>query len=469
MARVGTPDAPPLTPPVSSRPGRRPGEAEPRIDRLGSDLLGEASQPRNPISQRQIETVVSRSVAGIGLVFTLQTLPIMLPQIRELQPGWGLLVALALYGGVAAMVVSTVLKTGIRATSIYIAAAYLAAVVAWPLLVLEPDAVLDGKPWLWYLCTVATSCAAIALPLWWAAVYTVVAPVAYGMVRLLPSGGDAGLLLASLDVVYAILLGQVILIIIYMLRQATAAVDVAQGNALRKYAAAVRQHATEVERVQVDAIVHDTVLATLLAAASARGQKEAALAAGMAADAIARLNDAGMAPVADDTVVPFEQLGDRIRQAAAALAHPFTVEQQETESLTVPLHVSESLYSATVQAMVNSLQHAGPDDRPVSRRLTMTSNLQGGCTIEISDTGVGFDPASVPSERLGLRVSITDRVTSAGGTVTVRTAVGRGTTITLEWPQPDGDFDVVASQLSTGEMPALGLDAGTSDEGRTPA
>jgi hypothetical protein len=303
----------------------------------------------------------------------------------------------------------------------------------------------------------------------WAAIYTVVAPVAYGVVRMLPSGGDAGLLLASLDVVYAILLGQVVLIIIYMLRQATAAVDVAQSNALRKYAAAVRQHATEVERVQVDAIVHDTVLATLLAAASARGPQEAALAAGMAGDAIARLNDAGLAPVADDTVVPFVQLGDRIRQAAAALAHPFDVVQQETESLTVPLYVSESLYSASVQAMVNSLQHAGADDANITRTLTMTSNLQGGCTIEISDTGVGFDPDAVPSERLGLRVSIKERVTSAGGTATVRTAPGRGTTITLEWPQADGDPIIGPHHLVDENAPDLSLDDEVHAEGRTPA
>lgn len=453
---------------MKARPASRTGQLDVRVDRLGSDLLGEASQPRNPISQRQIETVLSRSVAGIGLVFALQTLPVMLPQIGVLQPGWGLLLSIALYGGVASVVLSTLFKVGIRVTNTFVAAVYLIAVIAWPFLVNEPDAILDGKPWLWYFCTVATSCAAIALPLTWAAVYTFVAPVAYGVVRLLPSGGDADLLLASLDVIYAVLLGQVVLIIIYMLRQATAAVDTAQSNALRKYAAAVRQHATEVERVQVDAIVHDTVLATLLAAAAARGPKEAALAAGMAEDAIARLNDAGMAPVADDTVVPFVQLGDRIRQAAAALAHPFTVVQQETEALTVPLYVSESLYSATVQAMVNSLQHASVDGREVARNLTMTSNLQGGCTIEISDTGVGFDQAAVPEERLGLRISIRERVTSAGGAVTVHSVVGRGTTITLEWPQADGEADVVA-QSHDDDLPALGPGDDADLGGRTPA
>ncbi|MCU1442216.1 MAG: two-component system sensor protein [Cryobacterium sp.] len=443
-----------------------PSDAHSSAARFGSDLLGESRQPRNPISQRQIETVVSRSAAGIGLVFALQTLPIMLPQMDVLKPGWGLLLAIALYGGVALVVFATVFKKGIRPSMGFVAAAFLVAVIAWPFLVLDPGAVLEGKPWLWYFCTVATSCAAIAMPLAWAAVYTVVAPAAYGVIRWLPAGGNADALLASLDVVYAVLLGQVVLIIIYMLRQATAAVDVAQINALHKYGIAVRQHATEVERVQVDAIVHDTVLATLLSAASARGPQETALAAGMARDAIARLNDAGMAPVIDETVVPFARLGDRIRRAAAALACPFTVVQDDIQGLTIPLHVSESLYSAAVQAMVNSLQHAGVDPA-VTRSLTMTANLQGGCTIKLSDNGVGFDPAEVPSERLGLRVSIQERVISAGGVVTVRTSVGHGTTIVLEWPRPDSLPDPVVSQFTPEEIPVLGLDDGARAEGGT--
>ena len=99
----------------------------------------------------------------------------------------------------------------------------------------------------------------------------------------------------------------------------------------------------------------------------------------------------------------------------------------------------------------------------------MTSNLQGGCTIEITDTGVGFDPAAVPEERLGLRISIRERVTSAGGTVKVRTGVGRGTTITLEWPQADGEPDSVARQFSVDEMPVLGRTDDYDADGRTSA
>ncbi|MEB0015033.1 hypothetical protein QN416_25875, partial [Glaciimonas sp. Cout2] len=84
-------------------------------------------------------------------------------------------------------------------------------------------------------------------------------------------------------------------------------------NALNKYANAVRQHATEVERVQVDSIVHDSVLATFLAAAAAGSPKAAQLASGMATDALQRLTDAAITPAVDDSTVSFSELAGQIR------------------------------------------------------------------------------------------------------------------------------------------------------------
>ena len=432
---------------------------------IGADRIGTAGQPRKPSSRTRIDTVLSRSVGGVSLVFAFQSLPIMLGQLDTLKEGWALAMASALAAAIVLVVLSTLLKVGVRVAAGSVSAIYLVALVAWPFLMREPGAVLEGKPWLWYLCTVATSCAAIAFPVFWAAIYTVVAPVGYGILRMLPAGGGADLLLASLDVVYAILLGQVVLIIIVLLRQATVAVDVAQSNALHKYAIAVRQHATEVERIEVDSIVHDSVLATLLSAAGVHSPKEAGLAATMARNAIARLNEAGVVPDSDETVIPFARLSERIRQAAAAIASPFAIIERNMEGLTVPVHASEALYSASVQAMVNSLLHAGLAGDALTRTLTMSRNPQGGCTIEIADSGVGFDPDAVPSERLGLRISIQERVTSAGGLVCVRTSIGHGTTITIQWPRPDGEPNSLVSQFSTEEIPVLALDDGPGGDG----
>lgn len=421
-----------------------------------TDILGDAKRPLNPISQRQIETVVSRSIGGVGLVFAAQTLSATIHQQYYLQPTLGLILAILMYGSVALVVLATAFKVWITATTSFMALAYLVALLLWPMLARDPAETLDGRPWLWFLCTVATSCAALAFPVVWAAIFTLVVPVIYGGIRMLPSGGGADLSLATLDVVYAVLLGQVIVIIIYMLRHSTAAVDTAQSTALDKYATAVRQHATEVERVQVDAIVHDSVLTTLLSAAAVSSPKEADLAASMAKQAIARLDEAGAAPQHDEIRVPFSRLSTRIKQTTATLGLPFTMTVIDDFCSNIPVAASEALFSATVQAMLNSMQHAGPPDTALDRTLTMRSRSEGGCTIEIADSGVGFDPDTVPGGRLGLRISIVERMSSAGGVAHIATGIGHGTTITLDWPGPEDKSATLTNEFSA-SIPALGL------------
>lgn len=455
-----TPEARAALPADEAATGTLAGEVGSRLRRLGPTRA-----PHNPISRQQIETVLYRCVAVIALIFTLQATPVFLAQLPYRKRDLALIGIYIYAAALVALIVTSTLKSGVRIAAAVIAGYYVFALLAWAPLMIDPAAEMDGKPYLWYLCTIATTCAAIAFRPFWAAIYTVVIPLAYGVVRTLPSGGGADPLLASLDVAYAIILGEVVLIIIYLLRQTTAAVDLAQSNALRKYGAAVRQHATELERVQVDAIVHDSVLTTLLSAANAHSPKESELAATMARNAIARLDEAGADRLDEEVMIPFHRLGGRIRDAAAAFARPFEIIEHDVGSFAIPVHASEALYSAAVQAMVNSMQHAGPADATVSRTLTIRPNLQGGCTIEIADTGIGFDPASVPSERLGLRVSIHDRVTSVGGRVHMRTGIGQGTAITIEWPRPDDDSHPLADQFSADEIPVLGLDVPESDGG----
>ncbi|MDJ0337608.1 ATP-binding protein [Cryobacterium sp. PH31-O1] len=405
-------------------------------------LFSRSRQPRNPISHAQIEIVLSRSVAGVAVIFAVQTLPLMLDQLSSRKTEAAILLAGLLGLSILMFVVATLLRRGIRSSAAAVSGIYLIALLIWPLVMIDPTLVIASKPWLWYLCTVATSCAAIALPLFWAATYTVVAPIAYGVVRVLPSGGQAEVPLAVLDTCYAMMLGGVVLIIIYVLREATAKVDIAQANALSKYSVAVRHHATEVERVEVDSIVHDSVLATLLSAAGVHNAKSAELAAAMARSAIIRLQEANGERHLDAASVAVSTLAARLRTAATE-AGVFTVTELSIDGRSIPEHAAEALYSASVQAMVNSVQHAGPTR---SRRVTIDGNDQNGCTICVSDTGRGFDVARVDSARLGLRVSIQDRVATAGGVAELRTSPGHGTTITLIWPRPDDqDADGIAT------------------------
>jgi signal transduction histidine kinase len=279
--------------------------------------------------------------------------------------------------------------------------------------------------------------ASVSLELPIATVYTIGAPVLYGIIRITPPGGGTEPVLAVLDSVYSLLLGGGILIMIAVLRYAATGVDVAQQNALERYSHAVRQHATEAERVQVDSIVHDSVLTTLLSAARAFSPEAKVLAATMAGNAIGHLREAVAVAPDSEATISGELVAHRIFSAADSMSQPFTVSAKADEWCQIPIHVAEAAYSATVQAMVNSLQHAGSG---VERWVDIRSRGHGAFEIEVGDNGAGFDLDAIPTERLGVRVSILERVASAGGVAKITTAPGKGTVLTLAW---DGETTAV--------------------------
>jgi len=398
---------------------------------VAASTLVSAKRPHNPISRARVEKIVSRTVGGFGLVFGLQALPMMLAHNPALRPVWSVIIDGALLGGIGAVVITAILKRGVVAANAFVAISYFVALILWPFFVSEPSPDGDGRPWLWYLCTVATACAVVAFSARWAAVCTIAIPITFGIVRTLPSGGSVSWGLAVLDSVYAIMLGGVVFIIITILRQAASVVNTAQSAALGRYVNAVRQHAVENERVQVDAIVHDSVLTTLLSAAFARGAQAQHLAATMAADAIGHLQAAIAAQPNAGSWTSVGEVADRIR--ATALTMPFEFAVHGDPARRLPFHASEAIYFAAVQAMVNSVQHAG-HDRMVARTVTIYCPERGGIVVEIVDTGRGFDEARIPEERLGVRVSIRERVENAGGSVSIQSCPGVGTIVTLRWP-----------------------------------
>jgi signal transduction histidine kinase len=406
-----------------------------------AELVGRRAgpRPRTSISRAQIETITARALGLFGVVFGAQTVPMALNQSAALKEGWGPALMAAVYAGIVLLALSSILKRAVRAVCYGFAVLFAASVLAWPLLVADVSLTAGRAPWLYFLCTVATTAAGFAMPLWVACGYTVAVPVAYGVIRTLPAGGDASALLASLDALYAVILGLVVIIIITMLRQASAAVDTAQEAALRRYDVAVRQHASEVERVRVDALVHDSVLTTLLSAAAATSPDERALAVRMAEDAIGRLNEAGEIVPDSIALLPLNQLVRRLTTAMTTFATPFALDAANLDDVELPEDAAEAVYSATVQAMLNSVQHADDEDgSAIERTLLVRGVGPVGCLVEITDTGRGFDPSTIPSGRLGIRMSIQERVAGAGGTALVRSEPGKGTTVSIRWPA-EGD------------------------------
>ncbi|MGV8896801.1 MAG: sensor histidine kinase [Rhodoglobus sp.] len=394
--------------------------------------LPQIKQPRNPISRKQVEKVISRSVAGFGIVFGAQMIPWLQGQMDGAYPVWLWIVVPALFGSLLIVLMMSIVQVAVRAAHALFTVVYMGALVSWPFAVIPGVEVFQGIHWLNYLITVATAMAAIAYSTRVGIIYLVAAPTIYTLVRMTDQGGNASWELAVVEGVYAFILGAAIQIIVTMLRQAATKVDNAQANALDRYGFAVRQHAMEVERVEVDSIVHDSVLTTFISAARAHTDQAQALAATMAGNAIGHLRDAAAVNPDDGTMVRYSVLAGRIRESVSELSAPFAVTVRNPGSGSMPAQAADAVHSAAVQAMMNSLQHAGEDAG--SRWVTVRGLTPNCIEVVVGDAGAGFELSSISNERLGVRMSLVERVANAGGLTTIDTAPGEGTVVTVRWP-----------------------------------
>ncbi|MDE2974341.1 MAG: PAS domain-containing sensor histidine kinase [Gemmatimonadota bacterium] len=88
-----------------------------------------------------------------------------------------------------------------------------------------------------------------------------------------------------------------------------------------------------------------------------------------------------------------------------------------------------AVYRIIQEAVTNAATHASVSDVAVALR-----SAAGMIIAEIRDEGCGFDPGGVPSDgHIGL-IGMRERAELVGGTLTVRTSPGEGTTVTAAVP-----------------------------------
>lgn len=146
----------------------------------------------------------------------------------------------------------------------------------WPLATAGAATDPSVQPWVWYLLNVATAAAVMAFEVVLQIVWAVLVPL-YAAVRLtqidaMPWAGanPAQTVGIVLDAVFALILAGVIIALGWMLRGTAVGIDRARRDAVASYAAAAEADAVETERVAVAALMHDSVLAALIAAERAR-------------------------------------------------------------------------------------------------------------------------------------------------------------------------------------------------------
>jgi signal transduction histidine kinase len=96
----------------------------------------------------------------------------------------------------------------------------------------------------------------------------------------------------------------------------------------------------------------------------------------------------------------------------------------------LPSAQEEALLRVAQEALHNALRHSGADHVDVT-----LDRIGGGAVLRVTDDGCGFDPRTVrrSGRHLGL-VSMRDRASGVGGSLTVESLPGKGTTIEMEVP-----------------------------------
>jgi len=168
----------------------------------------------------------------------------------------------------------------------------------------------------------------------------------------------------------------------------------------------------EVQRAEIAAHLHDSVLQTLALIQNRAG----------ASSEVARLARAQERELRDwlfaGTTPAGSDLASELRDTAAAIELDYPARVEIVVVGEPPSVANAAVLAAAREAMVNAARHVGGE---ISVYLEASP---AAVDVFVRDRGPGVDLASLPDDRLGIRESIIGRMTRAGGTATVQPGAG---------------------------------------------
>jgi signal transduction histidine kinase len=239
--------------------------------------------------------------------------------------------------------------------------------------------------------------------------------IAAGLVFLKATGS----LSAARDVVLAVLVVAVGLSVIFAPLIA---------RLIRSLSAERAERIRSQERAELGAHLHDSVLQTLaLMQKRADNPREVA--------ALARRQERELRTwLSRGTASPDERpLATALDAAADEIEREYRVPIDVVAVGDAPLDAAgEAAVAAAREAMLNAAKFGGGS--PVD---VYAESRDGRIEIFVRDRGPGFDPASIPEDRRGVRESIIGRMERHGGHATIRPAEGGGTEVELTLERED--------------------------------
>ena len=189
------------------------------------------------------------------------------------------------------------------------------------------------------------------------------------------------------------------------------------------------------ERADMAARVHDSVLQTLALIQRRAGNPHhvVQLARAQERELRAWLFD-GRAPGSLDGQAVTVADGVRLIQQEVEAQHGISVEAVTVGDCALDDELT-ALLAAGKEATVNAAKWSGADVVSVFAEVEADS-----VSLFVRDRGRGFDPDAVPDDRKGLAESVRARVSRRGGSVTIRSAPGEGTEVSLVMPRMAADW-----------------------------
>ncbi len=374
----------------------------------------------------QVERNLALIIAVFGAVYSLQNLDGLIAGWPSMRGPLGAVVVLLVAGSVLTGLVAVVRPA--LAPRLFAAAVVLftAGVLVWPSAL---HGVLPGAPppWLtsmWpveavFLCGAVRR---IGVPL---AATGAAAAVLSGML-LGPAAMDPTLVATAVLPMVAIC--AVLVLLIGALRHRIRHAERSRLASLAEYRRTQQDAAAEAERVRTDALVHDSVLTTLLSAAAAASAEDEQLAARMAANALRVLAHVNRLS-AEGEALPFALLLQHARSTSPAAFEAFVVDALQAEEVALPTAAADALLAAMVEAMDNSVRHAGRADRS----LTAVPLGPDGIRVVVADDGAGFDALQAIASRRGLHRAVVERMRAVDGRADVVSAPMEGTRVVISW------------------------------------
>ena len=282
--------------------------------------------------------------------------------------------------------------------------------------------------WVWWAVGPAGFCIAVVGKNFLTACFLPVLSLAWVLTELQVEWTDLPLLKGIQDGLYVFLFAGAVAGLLSLTRDWADRVDSANQQLAASSIAMARTEAMELEDQRLDALIHDSVLHTLLFAASAQSKSEQLASAKLAGETVAKLETA-KAGSPKTSLVTRRALFLALEKLALQSYPGLTLNVEQGDLERVPLEVAQAITEATLQALDNAKNHSGAEH--------VTLDLEGlegaGIQARVVDDGIGFKLNRIPRDRIGIQVSILGRMATVGGHAEIDTAQGAGTAVVIRW------------------------------------